>query len=515
MHFQEPRGSETDSFYGSNPGSHSRKRKSNFIFWLVVGLIILGLVFIGSMALAYKFYATSQKVIDSKAPSSFLESVKSLTSPTHHPLRGESEGRINILLVGLAGKNYPGANLTDSIIVASINPKTYQTALLSIPRDLYVQIPGSNFSTKINALYARSEDFDQSGKTGIDDLKKTVTDLTGLDINYYVAIDFEGFKQIINELGGVKIQVPKDIHDERYPGPNYSYQVFDIQKGLYTLDGETALKYARTRHDEDGDFGRAYRQQQILEAARQKAFSPGMLLDLPAINNILTTLGDHVRTDIGLEDIGAFSELVKKIDPHTTVNFVLDAGKPDSVMAVSHVFLGGVRAFILVPRTGNYGEIHDLAQNIFNLNVLEQKKLALTQEDATVEIVNRSGATSFSTKLAAILQKLGYAAKISVIRSKTNSVESETIVYDRTKTKPFSLEDLSKKLSARISESLPTELVSPCVGADLCFIAGSDLASTANYDEDSAAQLAEGYDKNAADEKTYLDLLKKGSNQKF
>jgi len=272
--------------------------------------------------------------------------VKEIASSDHKPLRGEERGRINILLVGLAGKNYPGTNLTDSIIIASVNPKTWQTALLSIPRDMYVNIPGTKSYTKINALYARAEDTDASGKTGIGDLKVALEEITGQPIDYYIALDFDGFKKIVGELGGVKIQVPKDIHDERYPGPNYSYQVFDIKSGLQDLDGETALKYARTRHDEDGDFGRAYRQQQILEAARSKAFSLGTILNVPKMDELLDTLGEHLRTNIQLDEMSSFLDLVEKIDTHITINKILDTGKPASVLAVSHVFLGGVRAFI-------------------------------------------------------------------------------------------------------------------------------------------------------------------------
>ncbi|MCX6762195.1 MAG: LCP family protein, partial [Candidatus Moranbacteria bacterium] len=326
--------------------SPRRRRKSKFFFWTLVVVCIFGIVFLASIAIAFKFYSTSQKVIDSKQPTSFMQSVKDIVSSDKKVLRGEQFGRINILLVGLAGKNYPGANLTDSIIVASINPKTYQTALLSIPRDLYVQIPDMNSYTKINALYARAEDKDASGKSGIEDLKYAIADITGQPIDYYIALDFDGFKQIINELGGIKVQVPKDLHDERYPGPNYSYETFDIKQGLQTIDGDIALKFARTRHDEDGDFGRAYRQQLILESARSKAYSLETILNIPQLSHLLDTLGEHLRTDIRLDELNSFVDLVKKIDTHTTINKVLDAGKSDSVMAVSHVYLGGVRAFI-------------------------------------------------------------------------------------------------------------------------------------------------------------------------
>lgn len=498
-----------------------RKRKSRVFIWIVIALIILGMAFLASIVFAYKFYSTSKKVIENNPPASFLETIKDIAAPELKSLRGQNEGRINILLVGLAGENYPGENLTDSIIIASINPKTYQTALLSIPRDLYVCIPETSSFTKINALYARGHD--RQGKTtdGVEDLKKSLSEITGLVIHYYVAIDFDGFKQVIDALDGINIQVPKDFRDERYPGPNYSYETFEIEKGLHALDGPTALKYARTRHDEDGDFGRAYRQQQILEATRQKAFSVGTLFDLSAINNILNILGEHLRTDIPLDELASFQELSKKIDTHVTANKVLDAGKPGSLLAVSHVFLGNVRAFVLLPRTGSYGEIAELAENIFDLDTIRRKEEEMKKEDASAKIINRSGSPGLDKKLAVLLGKLGYSVKTGQAQSKKNAGLNQnasiakTLVFDMSHTKPFSLEDISKKLSAQASQDASAEYSSLCQGADFCVVAGSDLTESVDYEENTIEELEQGYDKQQIDEREYIELLKKGSNKKF
>jgi polyisoprenyl-teichoic acid--peptidoglycan teichoic acid transferase len=501
---------------GSRPQARPLRKKI-FLFWTIAALLILGIVFLASIALAYKFYSTSKKVISNENSPSFIQSLKDISPSNRKPLQGEQYGRINILLVGLAGKNYPGANLTDSIIVASVNPKTYQTALLSIPRDLYVQIPDTASYTKINALYARAEDKDASGKSGIDDLEKTIADITGQPIDYYIALDFDGFKKIINQLGGIKVQVPKDLHDERYPGPNYSYETFDLKQGLHTLDGDIALKFARTRHDEDGDFGRAYRQQLILEAARSKAFSLGTILNLPEVSGLLDTLGEHLRTNIQLDELNSFLDLIGKIDTHTTTNKVLDAGKLDSVMAVSHVSLGGVRAFILIPRTGNYDETQDISKNIFDLELISRKKQAIVKESASVAVVNASEQADFDRKLDILLTKLGYQAKTAAGGpSKYFSASSNTVLYDLSNgLKPFSLEDLSKKMSAQIATNLPSNLSSLCQNADLCLVAGKDITDKLNYEENSVEDLENGYDQQQVDEKTYFNLLKRGSNRKF
>ncbi|MCI0471287.1 MAG: LCP family protein [Candidatus Aminicenantes bacterium] len=447
-------------------------------------------------------------------PGSFFERVKNLASRDHMPLRGEQDGRINVLLLGLAGENYPGENLTDSIIIASINPKTYQTAMLSIPRDLFVQIPDTNSYTKINALYARGKDKTGKDADGVEDLRMSLSEITALPIHYYIALDFDSFQQIIDELGGINIQVPKDIHDKRYPGPNYSYETFDIAEGLHNLDGATALKYARTRHDEDGDFGRAYHQQQILESVRSKAFSLGTILNIPKINGILDTLGENLRTDIELEELDSFLDLTEKIDTHTTVNYVLNAGKPESILAVSHVYLGGVRAFILIPRTGDYDEVHDVAKNIFDLEVIERKKKEIANENASVAIINRSGVYGLDSKLSALLKKFGYNS--STIRLSSRTTDPQTTVFDLTNgLKPFSLEDLAKKFSAKIENGGSTSIMEVEPPADFILIAGPELGDKLNYEEDSVADLERGYDQQSIDERGYIELLKKGSNKKF
>jgi polyisoprenyl-teichoic acid--peptidoglycan teichoic acid transferase len=502
-------------YYNNHNPDFPKKKKGRFFFWLIIAIIVLGIAFFAAVTFAYKFYATSQKVIEANPPNSFFQSIRDVANKEIRPLRGENEERINILLLGLAGENYPGENLTDSIIVASVNPKTYQTAMLSVPRDLYVRIPDTSSYTKINALYARGHD--RHGKTteGIEDLKSALSEITGLPIHYYVALDFDGFKKVIDELKGVKIQVPKDLHDERYPGPNFSYQTFDIKEGLQDLDGETALKYARTRHNEEGDFGRAYRQQQILEATRQKAFSLETLVNVPAVNNILNILGDHLRTDVPLNEMESFLSLIQKIDTHTTINKVLDAGKSDSIMAVSHVALGRVRAFILIPRTGNYDEIRDLAKNIFDLELLERKEEEVKKENATVAIINESGTANFDKKIASLLEKIGFETKTAMIGPSKTDKTDKTIIFDISKTKPFSLEDISKKLGAEVHQDLPATFSTQCQKADLCLIAGSDLTDNLDFEEGTVSELENEYDHQQVDEREYIELLKKGSNKKY
>ena len=213
-------------------------------------------------------------------------------------LKWGKEDRVNVLLLGKASADYPGSQLTDTIILASFNPKTSQTAMLSIPRDLYVKVPDSKQFTKLNAVYyygARRG----GEKEGVKFIGKTIEEITGEHVDYFIMLDFKGFDKLIDEIGGIRVDVHDELTDTSYPGPNYSYQTFHINKGWQELDGETALKYVRTRHNSGGDFGRAYRQQQVLAAVKNKFFSIGGISLLTKLNSILDIISQNVKTDIG------------------------------------------------------------------------------------------------------------------------------------------------------------------------------------------------------------------------
>jgi LCP family protein required for cell wall assembly len=142
---------------------------------------------------------------------------------TGQALSGESEGRINILLLGRAGERYPGRNLTDTVMLLSLDMKKKRAGLLSLPRDLFAPIPGTGLSTKLNSLYQ----IGLNENVGTEILRDSVAEITGLPIHYSVMIDFDGFERMIDALGGIRVDVQRDIHDERYPGKNYSYETFD------------------------------------------------------------------------------------------------------------------------------------------------------------------------------------------------------------------------------------------------------------------------------------------------
>src|SRR5690606_24957281 len=160
---------------------------------------------------------------------------------------------------------------------------------------------------KINAAYSAGE---ESGVTGAGLVRATVEYNFNIPIHYVAEVDFEGFQRIVDTLGGVTIDVPAPIKDDEYPGEQFNYTRIYFHTGLQHMDGKTALRYARTRHD-DNDFARCNRQQQVLRALQQQAVSLNLITKAP---ELLEELGDSVRTDLPPGDALALAKLGTEID---------------------------------------------------------------------------------------------------------------------------------------------------------------------------------------------------------
>lgn len=489
---------EEHIFISQNELADEKKiRKSHWIKKIVWLLLIFTLIFAVSCGTYFfwKTYATSKKINsqDASQQTTLAEYTRTVVSPIipekQIPLRGEQNGRINILLLGAAGEHKPGGNLTDTVMIMSIDMKNKKVALLSLPRDLYIQIPESQYFTKINSLYT----IGIKENKGADLIKKAVEKITSLEINYYLAVDFEAFEKIIDDIGGVNVISTFDIYDTRYPGPNYSYETFSLDKGLHLLDGKTALKYVRERHsDPEGDFGRARRQQQVIQAVKNKMFSAKTLLNVVALNDILTTLGDNIRTDISFDEIDRFITISKEVDLQNINNVVVDAWEKDSLLKVSHVMLGDARAFILVPRVGNFSEVQDLAQNIFDQTEIKKRQETIAAEEARIEIVNQSGDNQLAYKIQKLLEDKLNMKNVRISPKSNSSTQAKTTVADHANgAKLFTLDELVKKLPATLSsESSESE------NYDVTVTLGEDLVNVYKYEEDTLEDFQKYQDSN-------------------
>lgn len=256
------------------------------------------------------------------APVTIVEGATA--APVIQPTLGAWEGndRVNILLVGIDRR--PGeafVSRTDSMMVISVDPESESMSILSIPRDLYVQIPGYGQDRINTAVVYGSREGDYLDGAAL--AMQTVSSNLGIPVQHFIMVDFGAFVRIIDLLEGVDVQVPYDINDSLYPDMDYGYDPLFIPAGLQHFDGQTALKYARTRHA-DSDFNRAYRQQQVLFAARSKALNMGigeMILRAPSLYREVES---GIRTDLSLEQLVRLAKTVSDIPSDNTQSRVLD-----------------------------------------------------------------------------------------------------------------------------------------------------------------------------------------------
>ncbi|MGQ9531468.1 MAG: LCP family glycopolymer transferase [Desulfotomaculales bacterium] len=206
-------------------------------------------------------------------------------------------GRLNVLLLGIDARRGETKARSDSIILASFDPGRHRAALLSIPRDTRVRIPGHGWD-KINAATIYG---------GPDMARAVVSDLLGIPVGYHVLTNFAGFKEIVDILGGVTIDVEEDMN---YYDPADG-QVINLRKGVQHLNGEKALQYVRYRGDPLGDITRTQRQQKFLVALAREMLQPGTILKLP---RLIPQLRENVDTNLGLSEMLALVRLAQDLE---------------------------------------------------------------------------------------------------------------------------------------------------------------------------------------------------------
>ncbi|MBD3238366.1 MAG: hypothetical protein GF332_01865 [Candidatus Moranbacteria bacterium] len=377
----------------------------------------------------------------------FSQALQAVGTETPRLKYGTDE-RVNILLLGKASQDYPGSNLTDTIILASYNPTTNQSALLSIPRDLYVKLPDSEQYTKLNYVYHYGQTRD-GNRGGIKYLSKVIKRITDQDVNYFILIDFQGFEKLVDELGGIDVTVEQPISDHRYPGPNFSYQHFELDAGQQHLNGATALKYVRTRHDPNGDFGRSKRQQQVLAALKKRFFSLGSISLMSKLNSILAIVEQNIQTDIDLSEYGSFLAIAKNINIDQTATKVLDNRGSDPVLTSYSPRINRTRAYFLKPKDGNYFRIHQIAANIFDLDKLAKLDAKRQKENPSILIINRSDDPEAGIDFKQELKKTSLG-QIN-LDSNQYSPKALTQIFDNTKgLKPYSLNTVVTSLNQKV-----------------------------------------------------------------
>ncbi len=232
----------------------------------------------------------------------------------------ERKERVNILLLGIDKRPDEFYSRTDTIILVTIDPNSKTAGMLSIPRDLFVSIPGYD-EDRINKAYWLGDKNNYPGG-GPALAMKTVQYNLGVPVHFYAQIDFKGFEKIVDTLGGIDIYAPQTIDDPKFPDSNYGYDPFYIEEGAHTLNGHDAMRYARTRATRGADFARAKRQQQVLLAIRDKALRIGIIPKIPELWN---TMSGTIETDLQLVDILELAQLADEINVDDIQNMVIDS----------------------------------------------------------------------------------------------------------------------------------------------------------------------------------------------
>jgi LCP family protein required for cell wall assembly len=393
--------------HGFNPRPSLNVDNKSKKKWLKPLLIVVGVLIVIGILVFWKTGYILNKV--SNGGGGIFSSLTHVIPGVSSELKGEKEDRINILLMGMRGADDPaGGTLADTIMVASIAPKANKIALMSVPRDLYVSDPGRDSKSKINAVHAYGE---QKGKgQGITDMEKIVGEVTGLDIPYGMTIDFKGFKDLVDGLGGVTIHLDSSFSeplqflgatgrcdDTNFTVPTGQFETkkvksknslgvvdhvtyrkyplcatktpsecggnFKLDAGDITLNGDQALCFSRSR-DTSSDFERAKRQQIILQKIQEKATSLGTLGDFNKVNAMLDALGNDVRTNLQAWEMKRLYDIYKGMQSPTIVQRVLENTEEGLLYTPEQTEGTG---YILLPRGDNYDQIHNLFQNIFTL----------------------------------------------------------------------------------------------------------------------------------------------------
>ncbi|MFQ5858388.1 MAG: LCP family protein [Anaerolineae bacterium] len=377
----------------------------------------------------------------------------SSTEESTGPLLVEApEGVINIVLLGTDKRPEWGDWRTDTIIVVSINPRAQSVGMLSIPRDLWIQIPGFGVG-RINTVDFIGEWKDaEGGGTGL--LKRTIETNLGLPIHRYARINLEGFIQVIDALGGVTIDIDCPVHDAFLDEPLTGEEGFtplDLDVGMHHLDGLTALRYARSRQG-GTDFNRAKRQQKLLRSLAEQNLDWHLILKLP---RLWESLGSAVQTDLTLPEMLQLASVgvqIKQnrvqhrfIDWRTTENWVTPGGA--QVLLPNHETLPQAVAEFLNP---------------------PKEDVRLVAEHARIEVQNGTTIEGLAAVVAKRLVREGFQV---VSTGRAGRVQrSILLVYND---KPRTVEALQDVL--RLSPDAVLRSPEPDDWVDIRVMLGSDL----------------------------------------
>lgn len=416
-----------------------KKRRRKKIRRISVFVIIIGVL----SALSYFGYKAWDSVQDIFANDG---NILNLLSGESRTIKGEKEGRTNILLLGIGDEGHAGSTLSDSIILASIDYRSNHLAMFAIPRDLYVKIPGNGYS-KINGAHAYGEK--ERPGSGPDVAKKVLEENFGVPIHYYARVDFSGLEKLVDALGGVNVDVENSFCDYNYPTERKGdTRKICFKEGIQTMNGVKGLQYSRSRHAlgvEGSDFARSRRQQKLILAIKEKALSANTVFNPKRVLETLSVLGDHIKTDFKPEDFARLYELSKEIDQSNVISKSFDNSPEGMLVSSSSAGTG----YILKPADGDFDEIKEAVKNIFSV-------VYLKEEAAQIHLENGGYNSYLFGKLSSSLKENGFNIVESDSTVQTSSTKTKIIDYSNGK-KSETIRALEDKFNVEAVAGTKTE----------------------------------------------------------
>lgn len=393
-------------------------------------------------------------------------------------LNGEGDGRVNILMLGKGGPGHEGADLTDTLLIVSIDPIQKESSLLSIPRDFWVKTDKGQ--SKINAVYAnakyavlngkRTSDINQRAeKAGLSAVEAEIEDIAGIPIHYHVMVDFSAFEKAINTVGGIDINVEKngEVYERLWDVTTGKHYVLNVKQGQNHFDGKRALFYARSRATSArGDFDRSERQRAVLIALKEKVLSAGTYGNPVKVNQLVNEFGSHVSSNLSTGEVLRVYDIMKKIDSDKIDSVSLV--DPPNVLVETGMVNG---QSIVKPKAGlfNYSELHNFIRN-------RLKDGYIRNENASIAVFNGSTIVGLAAKRADEYKSYGY--NITTVANAPNKKYSQTILVDLTGgKKKYTQHYLEQRLKVSAVSSLPDNSINPN-GAEFVIILGQNESNS-------------------------------------
>ncbi len=387
-------------------------------------------------------------------------------------LKGEADGRINVLLMGRGGGNHDGPDLTDTMMIDSIDVVNHTSTLISVPRDLWVDVPNQG-AMKINSAFEAGE-FKYLGsmspgstnpnaiQAGFDEVDQTLESVLGVTIHYNVLVSFQAFQEAVDTVNGVTVNVPSDLVDPTMAWENGHSPVI-AKAGTDNFNGKQALNYVRSR-ETTSDFARGQRQRSVLLALKNKVETLGTLSNPFKIAKLASTFGNNVQSDLSLKNATRLYGIIKGIPDNKTTSLGL-ADSPNNYVTTGT--LAGQA--IALPSAGlfNYKDIQSYVHS-------QLKDPYIIKENAEINILNGTQVSGLAEAKANELKAAGYNVVSVGNAPNTNFVQTTLVDLSHGKAK-HTRHYLEQRLGLTATTDLPDNSIQTN-GADFVIILGSDEA---------------------------------------